>query len=228
MLKNSCSRELAAGSWRRARHGAGRDRRAAGGEREVLVSRLATVVGALSAIVTLADFLAARSFLSVWLHQQIRRGPDGWQISPVLNLSLMGALVGVVWLLTDSPTNDPAARKRLLSFRANILLAILAAWFLFGPSIGTIDEPLAQGAAAAPQPNRGVAHSSLGPAGQTPSALGSAPSIGPSPSQGHTSQYTWRQAPRSSPPITWRPGDGLRAMAQLLEDVATPPATRGR
>jgi hypothetical protein len=195
----------------------------------VFVSRLATVVGALSAIVTLADFLAARSFLSVWLQQQIRRGPDGWQISPVLNLWLMGAMVGVVWLLTDSPASDPAARKRLLSFRANILLAILAAWFLFGPSVGTIDEPaLAQGAGSAPQPSRGVANRLLAPNGQTPGALGSSPSAGSSPSHGHTSQYTWRQAPRPSPPIAWRPGDGLRAMAQLLEDVATPSATRGR
>jgi hypothetical protein len=192
----------------------------------VLVSRLATVIGALSAIVTLADFLAARSFLSVWLHQQMRRGADGWQISPTLNLLLISALVGMVWLLTDSPATDPAARKRLLGLRANIALVLLAAWFLLGPSIGAIEEPaLTQSPRAAGQATAG---SPLAP-GETPLPAGSSPSLGASLSHGHTNQYTWRQqAPRSSPTSGWRPGDGLRAMAQLLEDVATPAPTRGR
>lgn len=148
----------------------------------------------------------------------MRRGPDGWQISPTLNLLLIAALVGVVWLLTESPTTDPAARKRLLSLRANIALVLLATWFLLGPSIGAIEE-------SALTPTVGTARSPL--ASSETSPAGNGPSVGSSLSHGHTNQYTWRQAPRSSPPAGWRPGDGLRAMAQLLEDVAAPP-TRGR
>ncbi len=191
------------------------------------MSRLATVVGALSAIVTLADFLAARSFLSVWLHQQIRRGPDGWQISPTLNLVLMAALVGVVWLLTDSPAPDAAARKRLVNFRANVVIASLAAWFLLGPSVGAIEEPTRTYASTLQAAAAGVDRSPLAavPAGQ---AFQASSSGGPSLEHGHTSQYTWQRTPRPSPPLAWRPGDGLRAMAQLLEDVTTPPSTRGR
>ena len=60
------------------------------------MSRLATVVGALSAIVTLADYLAAKSFLSAWLHEQIRRDNEGWRISPTLNVLLMAVMVGAV------------------------------------------------------------------------------------------------------------------------------------
>ena len=191
------------------------------------MSRLATVVGALSAIVTLADFLAARSFLSIWLHQQIRRGPDGWQISPTLNLLFMAALVGVVWLLTDSPVNDPAARKRLWSRRANIVLVALAAWFLLGPSVGAIEEPAVSHASAAGMDRSPLSAAPVSQA-TAPGRFQPSPSVAPSLEHGHTSQFTWQRAPRSSPPLAWRPGDGLRAMAQLLEDVTAPPPTRGR
>lgn len=195
------------------------------------MSRLATVVGALSAIVTLADFLAAKSFLSGWLHEQIRRDNDGWQISPTLNLFLMAAIVGVVWLLTESPATDPQARKRLLGLRTNLILFSIGVWFFFGPSIGTIEELRPQDSSSLAQPAGGNLNGdSARQAPVTPSttAPATSPLAGPTLSHGRTSQFTWQQGAPSPPTTAWRPGDGLRAMARLLEDVSTPPARIGR
>ena len=195
------------------------------------MSRLATVVGALSAIVTLADYLAAKSFLSGWLHEQIRRDNDGWRISPTLNLLLMVAIVGAVWLLTESPAADPQARKRLLGLRTNLILLSIGVWFFVGPSIGTIEELPPQTASNLAQPandslNGGSAQRAPVSPSMTASAGSSLP--GPTLSRGRTSQFTWQQGAPSSPTTAWRPGDGLRAMARLLEDVSTPPARIGR
>jgi hypothetical protein len=196
------------------------------GGKEVLVSRLATIVGLLSAIVTLADYLAARSFLSEWLHQQIRHGNDGWQISPTLNFLLMAVVVGLVWLLTESPADDPVARKRLVRLRTNLVVLLLGTWFFFGPSIGAIDKaPPTHAAASAPPSDIGNRRNLVeaAPASQLPKV--GAPAAGPTLSHGHTSQFTWQQGGRPAPTVAWRPGDGLRAMARLLEDVASPPGT---
>jgi hypothetical protein len=179
------------------------------------VSRLATVVGALSAIVTLVDYLVARSFLSHWLQRQIGRDDNGWRISPTLNLVFIVGLVGLVWLATESSVADAEARKRLFRLRTHLVLGGLAAWFFFGPSIGNIDLP------------------AVSPPGIVPETAGAAPPVGQltsigvnhlqssqsHPSHGHTSQFTWNRPVGKPPAAAWKPGDGLRAVAHLLEDA---------
>lgn len=189
------------------------------------MSRLATVVGLMSAIVTLADYLAARSFLSEWLHQQIRRSNEGWQISPTLNFLIMAVVVGMVWLLTESPADDPIARKRLVRLRTNLVVLVLGTWFFFGPSVGAIDKVPTQAATMPPPSDVGTLQklAEAPPASQLPKV--GMPAAEPTLSHGHTSQFTWQQGarPAPAPSVAWRPGDGLRAMARLLEDVAMPP-----
>ncbi|HET6878844.1 MAG TPA: hypothetical protein VFI31_01665, partial [Pirellulales bacterium] len=142
----------------------------------------------------------------------IGRDDDGWRISPTLNLFFIAGLVGLVWLATDSSVGDPEARKRLFRLRTNLVLAGLAMWFFFGPSIGDVGLPDAsppatvQGTPASVPPN---GHPTL-PVGQQPPS---------SPSHGHTSQFTWGRPAAPRPEGTWKPGDGLRAMAQMLEDA---------
>ena len=183
------------------------------------MSRLATVVGALSAIVTLVDYLAARSFLSHWVGRQIGHDTAGWRISPTLNLLAIVTLVALIWLATDSQMSDPLARKRLFRLRAQLVTAGLLVWFLFGPAIGNLktSDPLP---GAAGQPAEGGNATMIArpprPAIATPSS--------PIATQGHTSQFTWHRPvqPASSTAI-WKPGDGFRAMARLLESAAATP-----
>lgn len=185
------------------------------------MSRLATIVGALSAIVSLADYLFARSFLSHWFERQVAHDSDGWRISPTLNLFFIVALVALVWLVTESPAGEPEARKRLFRLRANLIAGCLAAWFFFGPAIGDT-HPSEQSppdivqngpAALGAQPVNG----GLGqPVQASPAGL--------APSHALTSQFTWKR-PATPPERSWRPGDGLRAMARMLEDATgTPPS----
>jgi hypothetical protein len=186
---------------------------------------LATVVGALSAIVTLADYLFARSFLSHWLQRQIKHDGEGWRISPTLNLMLIAGLVGLVWLATESSPVDPEARKRLFRLRGNIAVGCLVAWFFFGPSIGETDDasrsPPATVQNALPPSATIAGDSSLGEPSQA------SPTGGP-PSHGYTSQFTWKRPNAPMPDRSWRPGDGLRAMARILEDATGTPPVPGR
>jgi hypothetical protein len=187
------------------------------------VSRLATVVGALSAIVSLIDYLAAKSFLSHWLQRQVQHGPEGWQVSPTLNLLLVAMGVALVWLLTESPASDPPARKRLMRLRTNLVIAGLAAWFCLGPSIGDCDldtPPAASGTAPASSPTGNAFAVQAGEQQGKPIAN---PAGVPPATHGHTSQFTWsRPSPSSSTVPAWKPGDGLRAMARLFEDTPAP------
>lgn len=177
------------------------------------MSRLATIVGALSAIVTLGDYLFAKSFLSHWLQRQIAHDADGWRISPTFNLFCIAALVGVVWLLSESSSADPEARKRLFRLRTNVVVGGLFVWFFFGPAIGNTDLG---------DPSR----PSMAANAPAPAAFDAAAAQNRSDdiqaSQGHTSQFTWKRPPDSLPPRGWRPGDGLRAMARMLEDATGP------
>lgn len=183
------------------------------------MSRLATVVGALSAIVSLVDYLAAKSFLSHWLQRQISHNSAGWRISPTLNLLLVAAMVGLIWLATDSPAADPLARKRLFRLRAQLVTCGLAVWFLFGPTIGELETANAP----ADHTTAGGALTTTGPHQQPGSPTTAVPSL----AQGHTSQFTWH---RPLQPATdngaWKPGDGLRAMARLLENASAVPVYR--
>lgn len=196
------------------------------------MSRLATVVGALSAIVSLIDYLAAKSFLSHWLQAQIRRGADGWHISPTLNLLFIAALVAVVWLLTESPASDPMARKRIFRLRANLVVFSLAAWFFFGPSIGDANVEAPAAPHTAPSSAAGATATNAVAAERTtqPSLPAGSRAPGePAALHGHTSQFTWKRGERPAQVAgSWKPGDGLRAMARLLEDVSAPPAPPGR
>ncbi|HVA46049.1 MAG TPA: hypothetical protein VNH11_06715 [Pirellulales bacterium] len=194
------------------------------------MSKLATVVGALSAIVTLVDYLAAKSFLSHWLQRQIRHDEAGWHISPTLNLLFVGVLVLLIWLATDSPASEPPARKRLFRLRAQLVMCGLAVWFLLGPAIGDVElnapslcstSPVASSVASGGSQTVEAAQRAVQPVAQGTVTLG--------PSQGHTSQFTWH---RPVPPATvnglWKPGDGLRAMARLLENASATPPPHGR
>lgn len=186
------------------------------------MSRLATVVGALSAIVTLADYLAAKSFLSHWLARQIAHDAAGWRISPTLNLLAIATLVALVWLATDSQTSDPLARKRLFRLRAQLVTAGLLVWFLFGPAIGNLNTSDAAPVATSQSAGGGRATTIARPRRPT----GAMPAS-PVATQGHTSQFTWHRPvqPAVSTGV-WKPGDGLRAMARLLESASATPAGR--
>lgn len=177
------------------------------------MSRLATIVGALSAIVTLGDYLFARSFLSHWLKREFSHDADGWRISPTLNLFCIAALVGLVWLVTESSAAEPEARKRLFRLRANLVIGGLLVWFFFGPSIGNTDVGETAGPNAAASVPAPAAFS------QPPSAAASNLPFDQPASQGLTSQFTWKRPAESGPARTWHPGDGLRAMARMLEDA---------
>jgi hypothetical protein len=190
------------------------------------VSRLATVVGALSAIVTLIDFLAARSSLWHWVERQIKHGDDGWLISPTLNLLFIAGLVGFVWLLTDTSLNDPETRKRLFQIRTHLVLLALAAWFFCGPSIGDTGGDSASLPSSAQPDLVGRPHAT--PHGGQPTGVtvsrGAQPfPVGPTVSQGRTSQFTWNNTSRQpSRGRIWRPGDGLRAIGRFLEESSDP------
>src|SRR5487761_1077850 len=197
----------------------------------VSVSKSATVVGALSAIVTLVDYVAAKSFLSHWLQGQMRRDSNGWQISPTLNVLLIAGLVAAVWLLTESPASEPVARKRLFRLRTNLIVVGLVAWFFFGPAIGDAGlDPSAPPLALTPK-DGGVESSLLatepsGPPMHPANGLSGNSAPGPPAlAHGHTSQFTWHRVPRPTPSSgTWKPGDGLRAMARLFDDASATPA----
>jgi hypothetical protein len=184
------------------------------------------MVGALSAIVSLVDYLVARSFLSHWLQRQINHDADGWKISPTLNLLVIAGLVGLVWMATESALSDPEARKRLFRVRANLVLGSLAAWFFFGPSIGDIEM-----VGPSPPVTAHQSGSAVPPAGQNTAAVsgqsGSPPPASPV-AQGHTSQFTWNRAGQPPGGAPWKPGDGLRAMARLFEDASASPRPPAR
>lgn len=185
------------------------------------MSRLATLVGALSAIVSLGDYLFAKSFLSHWLQRQVSHDADGWRVSPTFNLMCIVALVSLVWVVTESSAAEPEARKRLFRLRTNVVLGGLMIWFFLGPSIGDTDTgDMARPQAAAPTPQ---------PAGiSPPSQAATAERQSDRPeSHGFTSQFTWKLPADPAPARGWRPGDGLRAMARILED-ATGPASPDR
>lgn len=189
------------------------------------MSRLATVVGALSAIVTLADYVFAKSILSHWLQAQVKHDGDGWRISPALNLMLIVGLVALVWVVTEGSSADSEARKRVFRLRANLIVGCLVVWFFFGPSIGETNDgsplrhPTAQDvpAVSSGEPENSAAGQSAQP---SPTAAYS--------SHGYTSQFTWKRPTAPPPDRSWRPGDGLRAMARILEDATGTSPAPGR
>ena len=133
--------------------------------------------------------------------------------------------------MTESPATDPLARKRLLSLRTNLILLSIGVWFFFGPSIGTIEELPSQDSSNLAQPTDRDFNGDTAPrpsVNPSATAAGGSPLAGPALSHGRTNQFTWQQGGRPSPTTAWRPGDGLRAMARLLEDVSTPPGSAGR
>ncbi|HQU46793.1 MAG TPA: hypothetical protein PK867_28575 [Pirellulales bacterium] len=196
------------------------------------MSKLATVVGALSAIVTLVDYLAAKSFLSHWLQRQIRHDEAGWHISPTLNLLFIGVLVLLIWLATDSPASEPPARKRLFRLRAQLVMCGLAVWFLLGPAIADVDvnDPsVASTSRVASSIAAGGSQTVETQRPLSPAASGNAMPGATHLSQGHTSQFTWhRPVQPSTVSGVWKPGDGLRAMARLLESASATPTPHGR
>lgn len=182
------------------------------------VSRLTTIVCALSAIVTIVDYVTAKPLIAHWLARQATRTPDGWQISPVLNAVVIASMAGMVWMMTgaDTPANDVHAVKRLLRLRMYLIGCGLGLWFFFGPAIGT--PPPAVKSAGPAAPARESARE----------AFAAAPTAGPRGMEQHVAanrmgrDARFRSVP-DAPQRGWRPGDGLRMMANLIEGWVNPP-----
>lgn len=187
------------------------------------MARLTTIVGAVSAIVTIVDYFTAKLLVANWLSRQVSHMPDGWQISPTLNAAAIAAFVGLVWMATgcEAPPADPQAKGRLFRLRAYLIGCGLGLWFFFGPAIGN------------PAPAVKVAAPAEGPAAAMPrpderAASRAAPTDG---WQNGDRRALAARADAHSPFAQprdhavargWRPGDGLRMMANLIEGWVNP------
>lgn len=192
------------------------------------MSRLTTVVCALSAIVTIVDYFTARAFFSGWLARQASHGPEGWRISASLNVLLIAIGAGLVWLVTgpDTPPADTQARQRLFRLRANLIACGLAVWFFLGPTIGGVSQSPPQGADTPAAP-LGAATSSR-PALRLNSASDgdwpgrTAPARDANDTAGGT-PWPPRATKQSSEP--WRPGDGIKSLGKLIDGWVAPHET---
>ncbi|HJT33022.1 MAG TPA: hypothetical protein VJ783_13355 [Pirellulales bacterium] len=190
------------------------------------MSRLTTVVCALSAIVTIVDYFTAKPLFANWLARQVSHTPDGWQVSPVLNAAAVAAFAGLVWMLTgaDLPAGDAHAARRLFRTRIYLIGCGLGLWFFFGPAIVS-PPPMVKTAAPSPRPaaqTGGSSGDAIGaPAPNSPYHRG--PSIrgrgALDPAHG---QSPFAQNPDGNSRRGWRPGDGLRVMADLIEGWVNP------
>ncbi|HEX5443946.1 MAG TPA: hypothetical protein VFW87_08970 [Pirellulales bacterium] len=190
------------------------------------MSRLTTVVCALSAIVTIVDYFTAKPLFANWLARQVSHTPDGWQISPALNAAAIAAFAGLVWMTTGcepAPAN-PQAKGRLFRTRAYLIGCGLGLWFFFGPSIASpppLVKTTAPTAASDPAATR--------PAEQAIVRAAPAARV-----TGYDRRGIAGRADADSPfgppkhnvaSRGWRPGDGLRMMANLIEGWVNPPTS---
>ena len=191
------------------------------------MSRLTTVVCALSAIVTIVDYVTAKPLFANWLARQVSRTPDGWQVSPALNLAALAGFAALVWMATgaETPAGDVRAAARLFRRRACLLACGLGLWFFFGPAVGSPPPPL-----KTPLPPVRTAPPIRGASSDF--AESSSPTV-PHPHRPGVEDrgavdYTRGKGPFGPPrdgaaPRGWRPGDGLRVMSNLIEDWLNPP-----
>lgn len=181
-------------------------------------------MGAFSAIVTIVDYFTAKLLVANWLARQVNHTPDGWQISPTLNAAAVAAFVGLVWMATgcEAPPADRQAKGRLFRLRAYLIGCGLGLWFFFGPAIGNpapvvkVAAPVEGHDAAMPQLDERPASRAAPTAGvqngdrRAIAARADVDSPFGQPQHNVTSRG-------------WRPGDGLRMMANLIEGWVNPP-----
>lgn len=190
------------------------------------MSRLTTVVCALSAIVTIVDYITAKPLFANWLARQVSHTPDGWQVSPALNAAAVAAFAGLVWMLTgaEMPAGDAHAVRRLFRMRAYLIGCGLGLWFFFGPAIASPPPVLKTAAPSAPSAAQAgtVPNNSFGPS--TPTSPYHRPGIGGrGAADAARGQSPFTQPPDGASRRGWRPGDGLRVMADLIEGWVNPP-----
>jgi hypothetical protein len=192
------------------------------------VSRLTTVVCALSAIVTIVDYFTARAFFSGWLARQASYGPEGWRISASLNVLLIAGGAALVWLFTspETPPADAEARQRLFRLRANVVACGLAVWFFLGPSVGGVPLPPPETAATQPAdwpaaPRRPAL--TLDPSAESTRPSRPAPPHGGGGGGGMANDAPWPpRAAGGQVSEPWRPGDGLKSLGKLFDGWIAP------
>ena len=192
------------------------------------VSRLTTVVCALSAMVTIVAYFTAKPLFANWLARQVSHTPDGWQISPALNAAAVAAFAGLVWMLTgaDLPAGDAQAARRLFRTRAYLIGCGIGLWFFFGPAIAS-PPPVLKTAAPSAQASAqagGLHNDAFGPSTSASPyhrgpVVGVQGAIAPARGQSPFANYPDGDSRRG-----WRPGDGLRVMADLIEGWVNPPS----
>ncbi len=144
------------------------------------MGRLATVLCAITGIMTIIDHFTSTPFFSVLLSRHVTSTPSGYQISPSLNFLVTISLGAIFWMSTgaDAPAADPAAAKRQTWKRINLAAAAMAAWLLLGPAIRRDPAVDPQLQPALPPASAAV------PAGTTPAA---APAVATPPATAPTS-----------------------------------------
>lgn len=195
------------------------------------MSRLTTVVCALSAIVTIVDYFTARAFFSGWLARQASYGPEGWRISASLNVLLIAVGAALVWLFTgpETPPADAEARQRLFRLRANLVACGLAVWFFLGPTIGEVSQSQPDGTDSSIASPAAMASNSRRPAlNLDRSAERDWPSR-PAPARdatGMSAGTPWPPRATGGPAgEPWRPGDGIKSLGKLFDGWVAPHET---
>lgn len=191
------------------------------------MSRLTTVVCALSAIVTIVDYFTARAFFSGWLARQASHGPEGWRISASLNVLLIAIGAGLVWLITspETPPADTDARQRLFRLRANLIACGLAVWFFLGPTIGDVAQSPPEGADQQAAPPGAAANSRRPALHLDPSTENHWPGrTAPArDANGMSSGTPWPpRATGQQPSEPWHPGDGIKSLGKLIDGWVAP------
>lgn len=194
------------------------------------MSRLTTVVCALSAIVTIVDYFTARAFFSGWLARQASYGSEGWRISASLNVLLIAIGAGLVWLFTspETPPAEAEARQRLFRLRANVIACGLAAWFFLGPTIGDVSQSQPDGANNQTASLEAAAPAARRPALNLEASTGSDWPGRPAPARdanGMSAGTPWPPRAGGPPSEPWRPGDGIKSLGKLIDGWVAPHET---
>lgn len=123
------------------------------------MGRLATVLCAITGIMTIIDHFTNTPFFSQLLSRHIISTPGGYQISPGLNFFTTISLGVIVWAVlgADAPHADAAVAKKHAWKRTSLAAVSMAAWLLLGPAIrrappAAPQAELAPPAALAPAP----------------------------------------------------------------------------